>query len=112
MAIALVTLGNENVKNAPFFVNVSAGASAGNSFIEGFSFVIKALDSRGEARKDGGDDFKVEITGPTTPAVKVEDLKNGSYHVSYKVTERGEYSIHVSTNGENIKGTPVKQVIQ
>jgi hypothetical protein len=105
------TVRGEPVKKAPFTVEVRAGASAGHSFVEGFTFKIRAVDSRGENRKDGGDDFKVEITGPegVVQGVKVDDLKDGSYLVSYKLPKSGEYTVNATINGEHIKGSPWKQ---
>jgi hypothetical protein len=105
------TVRDENVKNAPFTVDVKAGASAGHSFVEGFTFKIRAVDTRGENRKDGGDDFKVEINGPDglVQGVTVQDLKDGSYLVSYSLPKSGEYNVNATINGEHIKGSPWKQ---
>lgn len=99
------------VKKAPFHVNAKAGADSAHSFIEGYTFRIRAVDMRGEQRKDGGDVFKVEIKGPSglVPNVTVEDMRDGSYLVSYKLPEPGEYQVEVTINGQHIRGSPWKQ---
>jgi len=105
------TVQGKPVKKAPFNVNVSAGADAGHSFVEGYTFKIRAVDSRGENRKDGGDVFKVEIHGPSgiVQGVKVDDLKDGSYLVSYKLPSSGDYEVNITINDKHIKGSPWKQ---
>jgi len=59
-----VNLKNKPIKDAPFTVQVKEGADENHSFIENFSFVIRAKTKKQENKKDGGDDFAVEISGP------------------------------------------------
>jgi filamin len=106
---------NENVKNAPFTVQAKAGASGGKSFIEAYTFRIRAVDVRGQQKKDGGDNFAVQIVQPDKKpleGVKVEDLKDGSYLVTYRLPDgvSGEFEFHATVDGEHIRGSPWKQV--
>jgi len=57
--------------------------------------------------------FEVKIAGPKGPVntVELKDLGDGKYFVSYRLPEvNGEYTISATVNGENIKGSPWKQV--
>jgi len=78
------------------------------------SFVIEARTIRGIPRRTGGDVFAVQITGPEGPVdggVKLEDLGNGKYQVTYSLPGHGEYSIRATINGRNIVGSPFTQKI-
>lgn len=107
---------NENVKNAPFTVQAKAGASGGKSFIESCTFRIRAVDVRGQSKKEGGDEFAVQIVRPDKKpldGVKVEDLKDGSYLVTYRLPDgvTGEFEFNATVDGEHIKGSPWKQIV-
>ena len=109
-----VNLRGKPIKNAPFTVNIKAGSSAAFSVVENYTFTIQAKTSAGENRVEGGEDFKVTITGANGPVDTVEltDKGDGKYFVSYSLPDAaGEYSIAVTVNGENIKGSPWKQVV-
>jgi filamin len=111
------TVRGKPIKQAPIHVNVIAGTSAGNSFIEGFSFKIRAADLRGQPKTTGGDNFAVQIldarSGQQVKDVKVADNKDGSYTCNYgfpRDTAPGtEFSISVTLNGAHIHGSPWKQ---
>eukprot|EP00026_Physarum_polycephalum_P000685 Phypoly_transcript_00686.p1 GENE.Phypoly_transcript_00686~~Phypoly_transcript_00686.p1 ORF type:complete len:1124 (+),score=246.81 Phypoly_transcript_00686:770-4141(+) len=78
------------------------------------SFQIEAKTIRGNPRRTGGDVFAVAITGPNGPVdggVKLEDLGNGKYQVTYSLPGHGKYSIKVTINGKNIAGSPFTQKI-
>jgi len=100
------------IKGAPYKVGVKAGASAAYSVVENYTFTIQAKTTAGENRNEGGEDFKVSIAGKNGPVVaELRDLNDGRYAVSYRLPEAtGEYTISVTVNGENIKGSPWKQV--
>jgi len=106
-----VNLKGKPIKDAPFSVLVKEGADDSHSCIEGFTFTIRAKTKKNQNKKDGGDDFKVAIQGPRgdVPDVKVKDIGDGTYLVSYKLPDSGEYSVHVTLNGKHIQGSPWKQ---
>jgi len=55
---------------------------------------IIAKDSHGQPRTTGGDDFKVIVEGVSKPA-DVVDNGDGTYDVTYKVSEPGNYNVLV-----------------
>lgn len=111
------TVRGKPIKQAPIHVDVKAGTSAGNSFIEGFSFRIRAADLRGAPKTTGGDNFEVKIIDTKTEQllkdVKVADNKDGSYTCTYNIpkdTPAGaQFELSATLNGEHIKGSPWKQ---
>jgi len=108
-----VNLRDKPIKNAPYTVKIKAGASAAFSVVENYTFTIQAKTAAGEDRTEGGEDFQVTIEGPNGPvdSVEITDKGNGKYFVSYSLPDvTGEYTISVTVNGENIKGSPWKQV--
>ena len=108
-----VELRGKPIKNAPYSVTIKAGASAAFSVVENYTFTIQAKTAAGENRIEGGEDFQVTITGPNGPVetVEITDKGDGKYFVSYSLPDvTGEYSISVTINGEDIKGSPWKQV--
>jgi filamin len=109
-----VTLKDKPISNSPYHVNVKEGADDEHSCIEGFTFTIRAKTKANENKKDGGDDFRVVINdaeGNDVPDVKLKDIGDGTYFVSYKLPGSGEYNVHVLLNGKHIKGSPWKQNI-
>jgi len=106
-----VTLKTKPIKDAPFTVMVKEGADETHSFIENFTFTIRARTKKAENRKDGGDDFKVDIQGPSGPVpnVSLKDVGDGTYFCSYKLPGSGSYTVNVTLNGKHIKGSPWKQ---
>jgi len=106
------------IKQAPIHVNVTAGTSAGNSFIEGYSFRIRAADLRGQAKTAGGDNFEVKVVdcrnGQPVKDVKVADNKDGSYTCTYNLPHDAhvggaEFELSATLNGVHIRGSPWKQ---
>jgi len=107
-----VNLRGKPIKDAPFTVNIKAGASAAFSVVENYTFTIQAKTAAGENRNEGGENFEVNITGPNGPVetVEINDKGDGKYFVSYSLPDvTGEYTISVTVNGEDIKGSPWKQ---
>jgi len=107
----LPTLKGQPIKDAPFKVGVKSGADAGHTFIESYTFVIRAVDKHGKNKVYGGDTFEVLVKGSAGPVknVKVDDLGDGTYRVTYRLPGPGEYTITVKINGDNIRGSPWKQ---
>jgi len=99
-----VTLKGVPVAKSPYNVNVKEGADDHTTIIESYSFVIQAKTKKGANRKDGGDDFKVTITGPRgNVPVELKDLHNGTYLVTYRLPDAGEYNISVTLNGKPLQ---------
>ena len=44
--------------------------------------------------------------------VKVEDMKDGTYHVSFYPTVQGTFKLYVKVNEENIRGSPFKTSVK
>lgn len=110
------TLRSNHIKNSPATVHIKAGVERGFCCVEDYSFVIQARDKRNSHVKEGGGNFAVQITGPNglvpEKDVVVQDLKDGTYLVKYKLVELGSFSIVVTLDGENIRGSPWQQVHQ
>jgi len=102
-----VTLNGTPIKGSTFKVQIKPGAFAGTTFVESFSFVIRALDKRGNPIPNGGEDVKVNIKGPAGAVqTKLEDRQNGQYVCFYKAVDSGEYHVEVLVNGQHLKGSP------
>jgi len=77
-----------------------------------FTCHVQAAKKSGEAKLEGGDPFQAAVTGgghnvPT----KVVDNGNGTYAVSYTLPGPGTYSVAVSLQNRNIKGSPFTQTL-
>jgi len=105
------TLRGKPVGGGPFKLNVKAGADHEHCVVEDFTFTIQSRTKNGQPKTTGGEKFEVMISGPNGPVkdVRVRDLNDGTYLVSYKITSSGEYSISVQINNKEIKGSPWTQ---
>lgn len=109
-----VSLRGVVIKDAPFKVDIKAGAFPGHCVVEKFTFVVQTKTAAGEDKLEGGEDFQCAITGPqgNVEGVSVRDLATGKYKVSYTLPEAaGEYLVSVTINGEHIKGSPWRQFV-
>ena len=82
------------------------------------TFTIHSFDVFGNKRTQGGALFTVEAHGgwtqaadgsthaPTHKVADVQDLKNGSYAVSYYITHAGQYSLDISLDSVPSVGSP------
>jgi len=94
-----VDLEGKPIKDAPFTVNTKAGTDVTNSGFGIFSFTLQAKDKRGKAKDFGGDDFKVDITGPEAE-IEVQTMDNND----------GTYTAIYALAGEGVKGKTFKVV--
>jgi hypothetical protein len=90
---------------SPFVLSVVAGKTHGPSSTaigEGLKtafagleaeFIIEARDIIGNQRVVGDDAFQVAIEGPSTPQISVFDRDDGTYLVSYVVSNTGDYVV-------------------
>jgi hypothetical protein len=77
-----------------------------------FYFTIRSVDKRGDNKTFGGEKIEVQVNGPSGQAqAEVQDKGDGTYHVTYKAIDSGDYKISVLLNGHNIKGSPFTQKI-
>jgi len=111
-----ITLDDEPIKGSPYKVLIEA-ANAGHSYAEGPGleggqatkpavFTIHAVDADGNARRDGGDPFKVDVKGPAHVTPHVKDNGDGTYTVEYNPTEPGDYTVNTTLHDQPIKDMP------
>jgi len=111
-----ISLDGVPIKDAPFIVNVKPGADFSRSFVENFTFLIRTKDKRGENMTEGRQNLTVTIKAPNGEIIENElkDLGDGTYLVIYSMPEDyipGEYLISCKIDGNEIKGSPWKQVL-
>ena len=96
------------VTNHATCIMYGPGLLSGCAIAEETSFMIQARDDNGVNRTTGGDEFSVVITmmeesEDAEPlrvgGVLVDDLENGTYHVSYIAKYVGKYTIDVDFMG-------------
>ena len=109
-----VDLKGKPIKDAPFNINIKAGAWPAFCLVDRYTFVVQSKTAAGENKIEGGEDIKVQINGPNGPVdtVDLKDLGDGTYLVSYKLPHgdnQQEFNVSVTINGEHIKGSPWKQ---
>ena len=62
-----------------------------------WSALVQARDEEDNQRLSGGDEFVVELTGPSRVHGTVTDNNDGTYEASYCVLVAGEYSLSLYT---------------
>jgi len=104
---------NDQVANSPYNINVLEGADAGNSFVEGFSFVLRTCSKTGKRLTSGGEkehiEVKIQGTKGDVQGVEINDRNDGTYLVNYQLPGNGTYRINILINGSHIKGSPINQ---
>jgi len=77
-----------------------------------FTCHVQAANKAGAKKEEGGDAFAAAITGGghNVPA-KVLDNGNGTYAINYSLPGPGQYSIAVTLQNRNIKGSPFTQIV-
>jgi filamin len=71
-------------------------------------FKIVAKDPEGHKRADGGDNFAVTVKGPVDVTPHIKDNGDGTYDVTYKTDEPGNYEVNITVDGKPLKDLPVK----
>jgi len=104
------TIRGSPIKDMPKEVTCYPGIDAGKSIVEGpgvtggivnsdLPFTIRAIDKDGHPVKVGGDEFKVDVEGPTGSfPVQVKDNNDGTYTGSYHPTKAGNYKVMIHVN--------------
>jgi filamin len=108
----------DHIKNSPVDVQIDPGTDAahciaygpglepGNLDTHPATFTIEARDKNGNRRKEGGENFDVDIQGPNGPIkAKVDDNGDGTYNVTYQPEDAGMHDIAVTLGDAPIKGS-------
>eukprot|EP00727_Mastigamoeba_balamuthi_P013944 m51a1_g9172 hypothetical protein (558) ;mRNA; f:33001-35143 len=111
-----VTMDGKPVASSPYTVDVKRGADYMSTTIEQFSFVVVSRGKDGNPLEHGQEkvDVVVEKAGAEGEAASkatVDDKGDGTYLVAYSLPGPGEYALHVSVNGHEIKSSPLTQII-
>jgi len=106
----------DHLKNSPITVVIDQGTDAsqctahgpglepGNLDTSEAEFTIEARDKNGNPMTQGGDNFEVDIQGPTGPVpCKVVDNGDGTYNVTYAPKDAGAHDIAVTLGDIPIK---------
>jgi len=108
----------DHLKNSPIDVVIDPATDAAHSIAYGpglepgnfdtaeTTFTIEARDRNDKPIKQGGDNFKVDIQGPTgsVPA-KLVDNGDGTYSVAYSPKDAGPHDVVVTLDDIPIKGS-------
>jgi hypothetical protein len=70
------------------------------------AFLIRARDWVQRDCNVGGENFEVRIRGPVSLHAEVEDLRNGTYQVTYTANISGSYIMSATLNRIHIAGSP------
>jgi hypothetical protein len=62
---------------------------------------------QGNARKEGGDRFTVDIPGLPKHAVQLTDRGDGTYSLQFVPSHEGTASVHVMLDGTHVRGSPM-----
>jgi len=111
-----VTLDGDPIKDVPKTVQIKPGAWAKNSIIEGFTFLVRTRDKRGDDIKEGGQDIRSRIIDPhkkPLETIKTEDKKDGTYLMTYTLPRlEGKYLVHCTVEETDIRGSPFEQSVE
>jgi filamin len=101
----------ESIKDMPKQVHCYPGVDASKTIVEGpgvtggfaerpLPFVIKSMDKEGKPVTVGGDDYKVQVTGPDGAPVPVDlkDNGDGTYNGVYTPKKPGDYKVMINVN--------------
>ena len=112
------------VVGSPFSITVSPGpidpekcvlsgpGNTGGILNQQTFFEIQSMDSFGNERTVGGDNFEISLKGTnsqsTTVAVAVTDLNNGKYDVRYTLNSLGTFTLEVKLGLQDVGLLPVR----
>ena len=113
-----ITLGKDNIKDAPFNVVVHPGALdtsnvdvSGNGIKEVVAgetgeVHVQAKDAQGNKLNKGGNALNVKVAGPGEAAATTADNNDGSYKATYVPTVTGDYQVHVELTARRSRTLP------
>lgn len=70
------------------------------------SFVIESFDATGARRQQGGDKFKVSLTGAAEVRTRVFDEGDGRYTCEFRCPSSGKYWLAVKAHSTHLPGSP------
>jgi hypothetical protein len=120
MYTASIQYDSQHIKRSPCPLRCVHGRTVGNACTaEGEAttigvanaenrFTIQARDGRGNASAKGGENFSVQLEGPTLIMANVEMIPNapGRYEVTYIPRVCGPYQLRGLLYGHDIRGSP------
>lgn len=113
---------NAPIAGSPFHVRVRPGTVCaerctahgegliGSTPFREYAFIVRARDSHGNARREGGDSLTAVLRsvehGHYGDILSITDRGDGTYAVRYRVTISGAYLLEVCMAREHIAGSP------
>lgn len=119
-----ISLRGEPIKGSPYGPANINGPDAAHSYASGpgvegartgapAHFKIHSVDKNGAPIPTGNDPFQVKVNGPHGPVTStIKDNHDGTYDVAYNPVDPGFYDVDVTLNGQPIKGSPYKPLIE
>eukprot|EP01089_Gocevia_fonbrunei_P013346 TRINITY_DN340_c0_g1_i5.p1 TRINITY_DN340_c0_g1~~TRINITY_DN340_c0_g1_i5.p1 ORF type:complete len:1157 (-),score=418.97 TRINITY_DN340_c0_g1_i5:34-3504(-) len=113
----------QHIKDSPFSA-VITGAGAGNSYAKGPGvegavvnkpalFTIFSVTADGRPCTGGGAPFKAKVGGVENVGdVPITDNGDGTYTGQYQVSKPGPYQVDITLDGQPIKNSPYKLLIE
>ena len=113
-----VTFEDAHIKDMPKTIKIKPSPDASKTYADGpglekptthhpQEFTIHAVDHEGNPLTQGGDDFKVTISGPEEIKPEVVDNGDGTYTVKYEAEKPGDYKVDVTFEDAHIKDMPL-----
>jgi len=119
-----ITLRGDKIKESPW-KPVVTGPDAKTSYATGpgvegarvkraAPFTVQSVDKNGRKVPTGGDNFGVTVKDPNGSPVMVQfnDTKDGTYQGSYTPNAPGRYQVDITLDGQPIKGSPYRPLIE
>jgi len=119
-----ITLRGDKIKDSPW-KPVITGPDAKTSYAHGpgvegartkraAPFTVQSVDKNGRNVPTGGDHFAVTVKDPNGSPVMVQfnDTKDGTYQGSYTPSLPGRYQVDVTLDGQPIKGSPYRPLME
>jgi filamin len=104
-----IELEGQPIKNAPYSIHFKEGTDTKNTGFSNFTFTIQTRDKNNNPKSFGGDQFAVEVAGPSPVDVATTDNGDGTYTASYLLRERGQYKLTIKFNGQELAVSPLTQ---
>lgn len=102
-----VTLKTRPVARSPYYVDVKEGADHRTSCFERFVATIQSKTKSGKPLSKGGEPFEADITGASGKVKSdFKDNGDGTYTLTYALSQPGQYKVSVRVNGHDIVGSP------
>ncbi|EGG21588.1 gelation factor [Cavenderia fasciculata] len=118
-----VELNSKPIKEIPKAIHIKPAADPDKSYAFGkgleqgecfqpSKFKIQAVDPDGNNRTDGGDGFKITVSGPAQVEPWMVDNGDGTYDVEFEPKVPGEYVIDLTLDGDTVNGFPKTVIVK